>query len=249
MRRNALDILQILEWAYAHFRKTGQWPRRDSGAIVGPLAETWSAIDMALQQGHRGLPGGSSLAQMLAELRGVRNRMRLPRLTEQQILTWMDAHFARFGVWPHGRSGAIPEAPGETWKLIDQALRCGNRGLPGGTSLVHLQAHYRQVTRLFFRPLRVDQILAWADAHRERTGRWPTGTSGTIVEASEETWRAVAEALKGGYRGLPCPSSLAQLREPVQKEESNRAEDEQMPLWKRVCAFFCFVVRRILQAG
>jgi hypothetical protein len=133
MRRSALDILQILEWADAHFRKTGQWPRRNSGAIVGPLAETWSAIDMALQQGHRGLPRGSSLPQMLAEHRGVRNRMRLPRLTEQQILAWMDAHFTRFGVWPHGQSGAIPDAPGETWKVIDQALRCGNRGLPGGS--------------------------------------------------------------------------------------------------------------------
>jgi hypothetical protein len=179
---------------WVHFRKTGQWSRRDSGAIVGPLAETWMAIDMALQKGNRGLPRGSSLAQALAEHRGVRNRMRLSRLTEQQILTWMDAHFTRFGVWPHGRSGAIPESPGDTWKVVDMALSRGHRGLPGGMSLVRFEARYRQVTRLFFRPLRVDEILVWAGAHRERTGRWPTGRSGTIVDAPEETWMAVAEA-------------------------------------------------------
>jgi hypothetical protein len=211
MRRSDLEISQILAWADAHHRKTGQWPRRNSGFVAEALEATWLGIDVALQHGNRGLPGGASLAQLLAEQRGVRNRMRLPRFTEQQILGWMDAHFTRFGVWPHGQSGAIPEAPGETWKVVDMALRSGCRGLPGGTSLVRLQARCRQVTRLVFRPLRVDQILVWADAHHERTGRWPTSTSGAIAEAPEETWAAVQTALRCGYRGLPGPSSLAKL--------------------------------------
>ena len=37
-------------------------------------------------------------------------------------------------------SGPIAEAPGETWKSVDLALRYGYRGLPGGASLARLQS-------------------------------------------------------------------------------------------------------------
>jgi hypothetical protein len=43
-------------------------------------------VDNALIYGHRNLPGGSSLAQLLARHRGVRNKRRLPILTEKVIL-------------------------------------------------------------------------------------------------------------------------------------------------------------------
>jgi hypothetical protein len=59
-------------------------------------------------------------------------------LTVEQILTWMDAHAARTGRRPHAGSGAIPGAPGETWRGIQKALKQGLRGLPGGDSLSFL---------------------------------------------------------------------------------------------------------------
>jgi hypothetical protein len=59
--------------------------------------------------------------------------------------------------------------------------------------------------------LTVAQILAWADAHRARTGRWPSAESGVILDAPGETWRAVRVALVKGGRGLKGGSSLAQL--------------------------------------
>jgi hypothetical protein len=65
--------------------RTGDWPHRESGQIPGSLGEKWRRVDNALVYGLRGLPGGSSLAQLLAERRGVRNIRRLPRLTEEQI--------------------------------------------------------------------------------------------------------------------------------------------------------------------
>ena len=34
--------------------------------------------------------------------------------------------------------------------------------------------------------LSVEQILAWADAHHARTGRWPNHKSGPIAEAPDE---------------------------------------------------------------
>jgi hypothetical protein len=112
MYRPVLYHSQILRWVDEFHKRMRRWPRRDDGLIQGSLGETWTAIDQALTKGHRGLPGGSSLAQLLAERRGVRNRMRLPRFTIAQILDWADAHHQRTGRWPNVYSGKVVAAPG-----------------------------------------------------------------------------------------------------------------------------------------
>jgi hypothetical protein len=65
--------------------------------------------------------------------------------------------------------------------------------------------------RLRRRPLTIEEILRWADTHRETTGKWPTKDSGTILHAKFENWLAVDSALRQGLRSLPSKSSLAQL--------------------------------------
>src|SRR3954452_19415755 len=70
-KRPALDVERILRWADAHRTATGRWPDRSSGPIGKAVDATWLAIDSALRRGGRGLPGGSSLAWLLAEERGV----------------------------------------------------------------------------------------------------------------------------------------------------------------------------------
>ena len=57
-------------------------------------------------------------------------------------------------------------------------------------------------------PLTAETILAWADAHRLRTGKWPTSLSGRIPAAPNENWQLVGRALRGGLRGLPGKSTL-----------------------------------------
>jgi hypothetical protein len=59
--------------------------------------------------------------------------------------------------------------------------------------------------------LTVAEILRWADAHHERTGRWPSTASGPVRDAPGEGWRAVNLSLRNGYRGLPGGDSLARL--------------------------------------
>jgi hypothetical protein len=143
--RPKLSATQILRWCDAYRRRNGQWPHRNSGAIGEAPTEDWANIDTALRLGLRGLPGGSSLARLLAARRGQRNRKALPRLTKKQIRLWAKAHKQRTGCFPSARSGSIPEAPGETWMAADQALRKGLRGLPGGSSLVRLLAAEHRV--------------------------------------------------------------------------------------------------------
>jgi hypothetical protein len=70
--RPPLTVGQILAWAEAHHERTGCWPGTDSGAVPGAPGETWRGVNLALDRGNRGLPGGDSLAQLLEEHRGVR---------------------------------------------------------------------------------------------------------------------------------------------------------------------------------
>lgn len=218
-RRNRKELSplsygQIIAWADAHYKRTGEWPRRYSGAIEDAPGEIWANVNAALAQGIRGLPSDSSLAKLLADYRGVRNRADLPGLTEEQILAWADAHYERMGNWPRAFDGPIQDAPGETWSSIQNALRAGLRGLPGGSSLAALLAQQRGKCHVKNRPsLTIDQILAWADEEHRCKGKWPNVTSGPVCCAAGETWTAINAALNRGMRGLPGNSSLAVLLE------------------------------------
>lgn len=224
-----LEHWEILVWADRHFDRTGRWPADSSGAIPEAPGETWAAVDAALAAGTRGLPGGDSLARLLARRRGKRNAADLPPLTPELILGWADAHFARTGGWPHRHSGPVADAPGETWQGVVSALRNGRRGLPGGSSLARLLDAERGFSTLrpsgrgLVRPetafrnpatvpdLTVEMILTWADAHHARTGEWPKTHSGPIPDAPGEHWSAVAAAVGTNSRGLTGGGSLAQL--------------------------------------
>ena len=136
----------------------------------------------------------------------------LPRLSVEQILAWADEHHARTGRWPHYYSGVVRAAPRETWTKLSQALREGRRGLPARLTLARLLAKYRgKPSRPARGPLSAGCILAWADAHRLRTGAWPSVHSGPVSGAPGENWRAINDALREGRRGLPRGDSLAAL--------------------------------------
>ena len=207
-----LTIERILAWADAHHARTGRWPTAKGGPVESVPGEGWGKINDALKQGYRGLPDGSSLARLLARERGVRNpAVPRPRLTISQILVWTDAHHVRTGRWPSSLSGPVKDMPGEAWGKINYALKQGCRGLPGGSSLALLLEKRRGVVPFFQIRWTIPQILAWADAHHKRIGKWPLTTSGPVVGASRGTWCAIDRALRRGSRGLPGGSSLAAL--------------------------------------
>jgi hypothetical protein len=205
-------IARILAWCDDFHRQTGRWPRMSDGLIPGELEETWRRVDNALRLGPRGLKGGSSLADLLAGRRGVRNVRRLPILTEEEILRWAREHHRRTGTWPNEHSGPIAGTKGEVWQNVNAALREGGRSLRGGTTVAGLLADRLGVrTRAAVPALSIPQILAWADAHQARTCQWPRATDGAIADAPGETWEAIDAALRLGNRGLTERSSLAKL--------------------------------------
>ncbi len=128
-----LTAQRILSWADAHHARTGRWPTARPDPIPESPAENWRKVSEALYVGTRGLPGGSSLSQLLVEQRGVPDRFRRPKLSYSRILQWADQFHARTGRWPTSKCGVVADAAGETWGGIDYALLEGCRGLPGGT--------------------------------------------------------------------------------------------------------------------
>ena len=204
----------ILSWVDAHHKRTGEWPSAQCGPIIDADGEKWSNVDSSLKGGNRGLPGGSSLATLLAQHRGVRNHKALPHLTPALILSWADEHHHRTGNWPKSASGPVVAAPGETWSGIESAFLVGGRGLQNGWSLARLLAEHRNVRNLgALTPLTEQLVLSWADEHHKRTGKWPSRNSGPIPGAEGESWSIVANAIFKGIRGLPGGSSLANLLE------------------------------------
>ena len=204
-----LNVEQILAWADANKAATGDWPDQKSGQVAG-TDETWPGIDDSLRAGRRELPGGSSLAKLLAAHRSVRNIHDLPPLTNKQILAWADAQKKKTGSWPGKKSGSVTGTD-ETWAGINFALSRGTRDLPGDSSLAKLLAAHRSVRNIHdLPPLTNKQILAWADAHKAATDDWPLRDSGRVI-GTDETWVGINSALKAGNRGLPVGSSLAKL--------------------------------------
>ena len=115
---------------------------------------------------------------------------------------------------PTVKSGHVKDVPGEKWANINAALHQGGRGLLKGSSLAKLLAAHRgKRNRKGLPPLNEEQIVTWADAHHEKTGRWPRDNSGPIDGIPGQTWKSVNVALMKGLRGLPGGSSLSSVLE------------------------------------
>lgn len=213
-----LTVPQIIQWANTYHATHGKWPQpktKPSG-IPRTNGETWQAVDTALRSGIRGLPGGSSLPQVQAEHRGVRNFADLPTLSVKQLLTWADAFHERTGEWPKQKHWpeAIPDSDGETWGNVIQAVAKGLRGFPGRETLFDLLAKHRRVRNVgHLPPLTERQILTWADAHRATHGEWPTCRCAEqiIPGTGGERWFNIDQVLRKGLRGLAGGSSLSKL--------------------------------------
>ncbi|HWL94329.1 MAG TPA: hypothetical protein VNT79_12425 [Phycisphaerae bacterium] len=231
-----LTIKKILEWADAYHDRTGRYPRIQSIPIPESPGDSWQAVSLALQHGRRSLPGGETLAHLLARERGVRRAQCLPPFSVPEILRWAAAYHRRTGRWPHRRVGPVHESPLNTWEAVNDSLRFGYRSLPKGSSLYKLFARLRgdSADHLRKRRLTVGQITSWATAHYRRNGEWPDQYAGRVADAKGETWFGIAEALRLGARnlpkgltlkrvlaGLPTPKSLTELPRRMKRVLSN----------------------------
>ena len=201
---------QILAWADTYHACTGHWPKWDAGRSPShqgrpgwPWRRRWCWASVAARAAQRfsncwpSTGGAESASTRFHDRTDPRLGRRLARPNRPAA---------------DYELGNIPGAEHITWKEVDDALREGRTDRPSGlwlSRLLHLtRGVFRHKDRL---PLTEDQILAWADAHYQRTGLWPTPDSGWIVEAPGEAWNRVNQALERGKRGLAGRSSLPRL--------------------------------------
>jgi hypothetical protein len=172
---------------------------------------TWATVDSNLKRGGPNLPGGSSLIHFLRDQFGVWSSRGSRRLSYALIIKWADEHYARTGKWPIVMAGKIHRHPQETWAAINEALRHGRRGLPGGTTLSQLLIEQRGAS---YSPMvanmNVKQILAWADDYHRLYRRWPTAKSGRVPQA-KMSWAHIDRRLRLGGQGLPGGNSLSNI--------------------------------------
>jgi len=76
---------QIVACAGSNQERPGEWPPAKSGPIAEVPGKTWTAVDLALKNGLRGSPCGTSLAILLIELEGVRNVWTWARISIGQV--------------------------------------------------------------------------------------------------------------------------------------------------------------------
>jgi hypothetical protein len=208
-----LSYDQIYRWIDAHFEQQQRCPDWSSQEVIpGSQGDSWYSIDYALREGTRGLRGGESVRVLVREYAARRPGVATGPLSNEQILSWAEAHFKKHKRWPSRYAGAVVAAPGENWLAIDAALKRGLRGLEGGTSLKHLirttngELRSRGPSRLT-----EAQVFGWCEAYRTRHGSWPTHRSGRIPEAPGMTFRAADAALRKGRYGLPGGWSLEKI--------------------------------------
>lgn len=224
MSRAPLSIELIIDWLRQYMNKYNKKPRMQSGIIefaIGPYENiTWSAINAALWKGGRGLPGGSSLANLIEEQFGIRNKMNLPGLTEAIIHEWIEQFIKKYHRKPIASDGTVEFAngryTGETWGAIDSSLLAGVRGLIGGSSLAQFIEQNFSI-RSYCKPpeLSLEQIKDWIQQHISKYDKKPTAKSGVVEFAEGEykgtSWATIAHAMRNGVRGLVKGLSLAEF--------------------------------------
>lgn len=224
-QRQQLNEEAILDAARRFIARVGRPPSCVSGDATQDFAhrrrEDWRGVDVALRLGFRGLPGGTTLSELLRRHQIGMNAYGIHGLTEENIVMAAKKHHARTGWWPR-HSEKLKDATEDfgfkvTWDTVRLALAKGTHRLPGRDTLDGLLQRTlgedfvpTRLTLQLQRRLTEQQVLDAARAHLERTGRRPTiaGDGAALSFGFEITWRDVENALRIGLRGLPGGSTL-----------------------------------------
>jgi len=190
----------------------GKYPFVKSGDVSKYIGFkiTWGAINQSLYYGYRGLPGGSSLSQLRKKhITGIE-----PDLTEEVIAKAMKDYHEEHGKYPWVKSGDAKKYFGFkiTWKAIEQCLKKGNRGLPGGSSLAKLRKEHITGKET---PLTEDLIVKALKNYHEDHAKYPVfykGEDALKYIGFKIKWSAIDACLRLGHRGLSGGSTLAQLK-------------------------------------
>lgn len=219
--RGTLNHKKIINTCWAYYEATGQrLTERDTDPIVhGDLAGTGltgCAVDGALRHGFHGLPGKQTLAELQSSA-GIPGGCYTGFLTYLDIVhtDWVffqktGKHISRADISPI-EEGSLA-GTGLTGCAIDNALRRGLNGLPGGESIGKI------VSQAEIGALKITHkkiiMSAW-EIFRKTSRRMTRADMQPVtlgpLQGTGLTPFAINEALQYGRYGLPGGESLSQI--------------------------------------
>ncbi len=263
-----LDLKLIKESILAHYHATGEWltsyKKSKNGKLSsyilehGPYAEQISvaALEQALKEGFRSLPGKSSVAKLKEEIakehslnyKRKHNQGNLDlKLIKESILAHYRATGEQLAKSTKGKNGKLgsfilehgPYAGQISINSLNQALRLGERSLPGGSSIAELKKELSKKLGLNYSDkiklenLDIKNIRESILAHYQATGKWfsnytksKNGNPGSYIlehgpYAGQINVSTLERSLRNGLRNLPGGSSIAKLKKEIKAELKN----------------------------
>ncbi|MFW5705089.1 MAG: hypothetical protein ACOCXG_04585 [Nanoarchaeota archaeon] len=121
----------ILNEIKKHKNQYNEWPK--STTRKGECAGfRWPTIDLSLRYGRLGLKSGKTLSELVEKISGESNKLTIEFLKKE-----IKQFFKKYNKYPTQYSKE-KLSDGSTWRAINSALRRGNRGLKGDSSLAQL---------------------------------------------------------------------------------------------------------------
>lgn len=177
----------------------GRFPTLNDDYALPGLAR--GTIDNRLRDGHRGLPGSTSLSKWLDEAYPVERFV--ASITSANLHAWVKGHrSANAGAFPHIGSGTILGA-NRTWQSIHEALRDSDFPFTKCKSLSGwLDDQFPLDRRKKATLITADLIVGAVDAYRaEHRGEFPYRESGKLGGLNL-TWTQIDNALRQGGKSL-----------------------------------------------
>lgn len=211
-----LSEAAIVEGIKKYYEFTGEWPTATSTDLVpGMKGVSWRMVDGCGAGGYRGLKKGLSVAKLVRPLKEAQGViLRKNDLTEALIISAAEKYFALTGRWPVSNSkDLVPGIPGENWRSINNSAIDGNRGLEKGRYLSCILKDVKRAHGVTVKdPLTKSLIRAAIKDFHEISGRWPhCETKDPVPGIVGETWSAIDQAARHGYRGLERGGSLSKI--------------------------------------
>ena len=215
---------EIIKAAIEHYKETGEWPTcNDLTSKIPRLPlDNWTAISAAGQIGIRNLEKGRTLAVILKPIKEqYGSKVMGGTLTEEKIIEAAFEQFKDTGKWPTNKDSEskIPLLPGDNWTAINQAGQSGLRSLEKGRTLAKILEPTKLLhgSKVKGSLLIEEEIIKAAIEHFDKTGKWPTCADSTskIPLLPGDTWAAINDAGRGGFRNLEKGRTLAVILNPI----------------------------------
>ncbi len=169
---------KTVEQAKKFEERAGRLPTREDESLPDYPDVTWEMIDdgFLANQGYR-----TTLEKVLIEAGLKEGEL---NLSENLIFDHALLYLQKHRRWPKQNSGDVETLKGERWGAsLNNCLRKGRRGLPGGSSL----------------PLLIkDKVVEQAKKFEEGRGRLPTREDGPLPNHPTVTWEMIDDGFLGG---------------------------------------------------